>query len=766
MYYFPFQSQFYTCLNLPLTEKLLGLTRIIDQSPPNKELQAIFPQLISNIFASPFNNGWGLRSLIYERNRGETSELINFLEPQGPMFRLCYKLLSDPQLKYNLPLNILPIDLQMTLERGRCPQFYADTLSMDSQSMNVGALALNPFDYYIFHFALDLLNNNQNKKSWESGSSIYAALVCDYLQQFLPLDPNDSVLPLIPHYSGKVPIAAPLQTANWPLCSPSLLLIQDLSGISNQHTTPQTQSRNEVWRTETVVQVFIDLWMSVEQFNATNVNMPVMSTSPERVRLVRIMVKHIHAFSTKYQNDPAVRSSTLRKYARQIMCARGYQYVKHLVTIWPLDASFRIVIEIWLSLIQPWRYTSDTISQDRFPNDQYQEEGNNTPLDATFIQFIAENFPSYTCILQLILPRFMRLDLAAYKNTVMLFRLGKVFSQPHLIPILWNLEQAITDNNAGLHRSLENSYNNSNLDQSYTYNGIALNKWVAIAKQAIAELNMSTSFEYTPVWGENRKSFAIEFVKRIIAAKITAEKNVEEFEKNLNEQHLGIWQSICNFFMMEENKEEKSSIEDFKKGPLFLNNCVHYFSHIFGLNENVLHPLETEVMDVTLENSSFANSSDFAHSITNKLRSNPTGIHYMGDPDLMPIATYENTILVRMLHQIATRLNEVYGETFARLWTSPDFVGYLAREVLQRPITVQRYVKDIGTHQTIVNEDLPPRLSLRRLGSHVFIVWFIIGYIIFKFLSCSGLFYIFCLVIVWSLIILSRASLKRLRLSM
>lgn len=54
------------------------------------------------------------------------------------------------------------------------------------------------------------------------------------------------------------------------------------------------------------------------------------------------------------------------------------------------------------------------------------EEGNATTLNESFTQFIAENFPSYTCIFQLVIPRFTRLDLSAYKNAVMLFRLGKV----------------------------------------------------------------------------------------------------------------------------------------------------------------------------------------------------------------------------------------------------------------------------------------------------------------------------------------------------
>lgn len=54
--------------------------------------------------------------------------------------------------------------------------------------------------------------------------------------------------------------------------SPSLLLMSDLSGaiVNNQH--PQTQSRNEVWRSETILQVFIDIWMSVDQFNGRNID--------------------------------------------------------------------------------------------------------------------------------------------------------------------------------------------------------------------------------------------------------------------------------------------------------------------------------------------------------------------------------------------------------------------------------------------------------------------------------------------------------------
>ncbi|XP_013182341.1 PREDICTED: sphingomyelin phosphodiesterase 4, partial [Papilio xuthus] len=789
-------SQFYGCFNLPLHERIMELSRIIEVASPNKDLQTLFPQLVNNIFASSLNNGWGLNSVTYDGNRNLFEILISFLEPQGPMFQLCYKLLSDPQLKYNLPLNILPLDLQVTLERGRCPQFYADLLTVDPQSLklNVVGLSLNPFDYYIFNFALYLISNNHNKTSWENWNSVYFALACDYLTHFLPTDPNVPVLPHIPHYMGKVPMAAPLQTANRPLGSPSLLLIPDLSGISNQHASAQTQSRNEVWRSETVLQVFIDIWMSIEQYSNGNIdnfqqNYPVLTSSPERVRTVRVLVKHIHSFSAKYLSDLATRSSALRKYARQIMCARAYHYVKHLVTTWPLDASFRLVIELWLSLIQPWRYMDSAITQERFPRAQpLQEEGNSNTLDASYTQFIAENFPTYTCIFQMVLPRFMRLDLTTYKNAVMLFRLGKVFSQQHLIPILWNLEKAMTDNTSSLQNSPDNSYNNISAEHSYTYNGISLSKWVAIAKQSISELNVTANFEYCPIWSENKKSYMMEFIKKIHTAKLIAEKNVEEFNKRINQHqqaywaHRNVrrdpiavlvvkptilprfWATVKHWLLIVNKDEDELLIEEMKKVPDYLNNCIHYFCNIFGVNDNMLLSLETGIEDVSQEDVSFDNSSNFALSITNKLRSKPTSINYMGDPDLMPITSYENTILVRMFYQIAARLNEIYGDEFCAFWNRNDLCGYVAREILQKPCTIQTYVRDASNRNNVIRQELPARLSLRRLGSHVCIVWLTIGYLLFLLFSNSVILYVMFIFIMWSVYILIKASLKMLKI--
>lgn len=68
---------------------------------------------------------------------------------------------------------------------------------------------------------------------------------------------------------------------------------------------------------------------------------------------------------------------------------------------------------------------------------------------------------------------------------------------------------------------------------------MSLQKWVAIAKQAISEFNMPENFEYKPIWNDNMRSFALEFVKKIISAKTRAEKNVEEFSKKIDMSNQG-----------------------------------------------------------------------------------------------------------------------------------------------------------------------------------------------------------------------------------
>lgn len=74
---------------------------------------------------------------------------------------------------------------------------------------------------------------------------------------------------------------------------------------------------------------------------------------------------------------------------------------------------------------------------------------------------------------------------------------------------------------------------------SYVYNGVPLHKWVAVAKQAITEMNLSANFDYQPIWSEEMRRLGTEFVKKILAAKTASEKNIEEMTRKIKSQHQG-----------------------------------------------------------------------------------------------------------------------------------------------------------------------------------------------------------------------------------
>lgn len=127
----------------------------------------------------------------------------------------------------------------------------------------------------------------------------------------------------------------------------------------------------------------------------------------------------------------------LRQSAQPLMNSKMYGFLKALIARWPLDSSFSDVLELWLSYIQPWRYT---FNRDLSMNAEIA-------ITARDQSFIAENLIVYTQIFVQLIPRFERIDLTTLRNVLMLFRLLKVFSQSNLIELLIQSEAALMSNN-------------------------------------------------------------------------------------------------------------------------------------------------------------------------------------------------------------------------------------------------------------------------------------------------------------------------------
>lgn len=135
--------------------------------------------------------------------------------------------------------------------------------------------------------------------------------------------------------------------------------------------------------------------------------------------MVRILIKQTHSFANSAYIDetPMV---NLRKLAQPMMRAPFYPFLKSTIGRWPLDSSFSVVLELWLSYIQPWRYGFDW---------QLQKSNENNiefSTDNRYQTFILDNLIIYTQIFVHILSRFERLDFTSFPNVIMLHRLVKV----------------------------------------------------------------------------------------------------------------------------------------------------------------------------------------------------------------------------------------------------------------------------------------------------------------------------------------------------
>lgn len=171
--------------------------------------------------------------------------------------------------------------------------------------------------------------------------------------------------------------------------------------------------------------LFIDTWLRYDI--DSNRELP----SSEFVRCVRILVKQLHAFGNVALLDHTS-MFPLRQLAQPLLNAQIYTFLRSLLKRWPLDNSFSVVLELWLSFIQPWRYTYERLKD----HEEAIHYADTQPIQRPFDSFVKENMLSYTQIFIQLLPRFDRLDLSSVKNVSMMHRLLKVFSQSNLLDLL------------------------------------------------------------------------------------------------------------------------------------------------------------------------------------------------------------------------------------------------------------------------------------------------------------------------------------------
>uniref|UniRef100_A0A8B9XXA0 Sphingomyelin phosphodiesterase 4 n=1 Tax=Bos mutus grunniens TaxID=30521 RepID=A0A8B9XXA0_BOSMU len=644
-------------MNKPFAQRCQDLVKVIEDFPA-KELHSVFPWLVESIFGSLDGvlPGWNLRCLQGRVSPVEHSMAMEFLAPGGPMMELVYKLQAE-DYKFDFPVSYLPGPVKASIQERVLPDspLYHNKLQLPPTGGLGLYLALNPFEYYMFFFALSLIAQKPPPGALHVRTSdcAYFILVDRYLAWFLPTE--GSVLPpLSSSPGGPSPSPAPrtpaVPFASYGLHHTSLLKRH----VSHQTSVNADPASHEIWRSETLLQVFVEMWLhhySLEMYQKMQSPHAKESFMPteEHVLVVRLLLKHLHAFANSLrpeQASPSAHShaaSPLEEFKRaavpRFVQQKLYLFLQHCFDHWPLDASFRAVLEMWLSYLQPWRYAPER-----------QAPGSDCQARSGVQE---ENLLIYTKLFLGFLNRALRTDLVSPKNALMVFRVAKVFAQPNLAEMIQRGEQLFLEPELGVPQRQHRLFT------APSFTGSFLSSWPPAVTDASFKVKSHVyslegqDCKYTPMFGPE--------VRALLSEAQLAQLTLA----------LGTPQ--------DENGKKQ------------LPDCI------VGDDGLILTPLGR-------------------YQIISGLRR--FDIEYQGDWELQPIRSYESASLVRALFQLSSAINRRFAGQMAALCSRADFLGSFCRYHLLEPgLSGRRLLSPVGRGPA-ASRARGPRLSLRFLGSY------------------------------------------------
>ncbi|XP_068171017.1 sphingomyelin phosphodiesterase 4 isoform X2 [Antennarius striatus] len=739
-----------------LLQRCQDLVKVIDEYPA-KELHLVFPWLVESMFGSLDGvlAGWNLR-LLHPRT-ADFHIVLEFLHPNGPLMKLVYKLQAE-DYKYEVPVHHLPGPVKASIQEGvlpECPLFH-NKLQLPPGHMTLN-IAFNPFEYFLFYFAVCLVTPKVCPPGPQGGStdSAYFVLVDTYLKYFLPVEGSVPPSPLDPR--GSVSAPSPRSSGvslGHGVHGPSLLKHH----IFHQPSVNADPAAQEIWRTEALLQMFVEVWLhhySLEMYQklqSPQVKEPFQPTE-EHVLVVRLLVKHLHAFSNSQTPEQLTASpsahhahaSPLEEFKRVVVQRfvqqKLFLFLQHCFGHWPLDASFRAVLETWLSYIQPWRYTGEKI--------HLQPEQNRTVPD-TWEAFVQENLLMYTKLFQMFLNRSVRTDLVNVKNALMVFRVSKVFAQPSLAEMVQKGEQLFLEPEHVLHHRQHRGHLTPSHGGSYlSSRQRVMTDTVFRVKSHVYALE-GQDCQYKQMFGAELKGAVMKLIQIIAQARHTAKKISDHSSEAAAGRSFLSWFGVGSHDPNHTftGAEPEDSGECLKKTHEFLDRALENLCLIFKLNQGQLTQFMSN-LGVSQEDGDRKLLPDCMQGedgpvltelgrrqIISGLRR--FDIQYQGDPELQPIRSYENAALVRLLYRVSALLNQRLGGHMSALCSRPDFLGRLGRHYLTNPESSLK-LRRSPVPRRAPDQSREPRLSLRPLASYRTLLLLLLLYALGALLSLSPL---------------------------
>uniref|UniRef100_A0A8C3VZ08 Sphingomyelin phosphodiesterase 4 n=1 Tax=Catagonus wagneri TaxID=51154 RepID=A0A8C3VZ08_9CETA len=669
-------------MNKPFAQRCQDLVKVIEDFPA-KELHAIFPWLVESIFGSLDGVlvGWNLRSLQGRVSPVEYSVAMEFLDPGGgPMMKLVYKLQAE-DYKFDFPVSYLPGPVKASIQERVLPDspLYHNKVQLPAPGGLGLHLALNPFEYYMFFFALSLITQKPLPGALHVRTSdcAYFILVDRYLSWFLPTE--GSVLPpLSSSPGGPSPSPAPrtpaVPFASYGLHHTSLLKRH----VSHQTSVNADPASHEIWRSETLLQVFVEMWL--------------------------------HHYS-------------LEMYQK-------------------MQSPHAKVLEMWLSYLQPWRYAPEkqapsSDSQVRGVSERWAPfvQENLLVYTRLFLGFLSRALRTDLVSPKNALMVFRVAKVFAQPNLAEMIQRGEqLFLEPELViphrqhrlftaptftgSFLSSWPPAVTD---ASFKVKSHVYSLEGQDCKYTPMFgpevralvLRLAQLITQAKQTAKSLSdqygESTAGRPLLSWlgfypTDANGSYPGNDLDEM--GQDSVRKTDEYLEKAL--------EYLSQVFRLSEAQLAQLTLalgtaQD-ENGKKQLPDCV------VGEDGLILTPLGR-------------------YQIINGLRR--FDIEYQGDSELQPIRSYEIASLVRLLFRLSSAINHRFAGQMAALCSRADFLGSFCRYHLLEPgLSGRRLLSPVGRGRA-ASRARGPRLSLRFLGSYRTLLTLLLAFFVAS-LFCVG----------------------------